>query len=151
MQDLPAGDYARLSIRDTGTGMADYVKERAFEPFFTTKEVGQGSGLGLSSCYGIVGQAGGHIFIDSALGAGTTFTIYLPRVEGPASRRPSSQDRGELPAGTEAVLLVEDEPMVRTLAPQFCASGATGSSRRQTGPKPCRLRTSGVTPEWTLC
>ena len=114
--DLPAGDYARLSIRDTGTGMADYVKERAFEPFFTTKEVGQGSGLGLSTCYGIVGQAGGHIFIDSELGAGTTFTIYLPRVEGPASRRPSSQDRGELPAGTEAVLLVEDEPMVRTLA-----------------------------------
>ena len=115
-EGIAPGEYVRLSITDTGCGMTGEVLSRAFEPFFTTKQVGKGSGLGLSTCHGIVGQAGGHILVDSELGEGTTFTIYLPRVEEPADPKPAPKDYGELPGGSETVLLVEDEPMVRSLA-----------------------------------
>ncbi len=82
--DLKAGDYVMFAIADTGMGMSEAVKARAFEPFFTTKGVGEGSGLGLSTCYGIVKQRGGHISVYTELGRGTTFKIYLPQVESPA-------------------------------------------------------------------
>jgi PAS domain S-box-containing protein len=113
--ELKPGDYVMLAITDTGAGMSDEVKARAFEPFFTTKEVGQGTGLGLSTCYGIIKQSGGHISLYSEQGRGATFKIYLPQVEA----RPKSMPRLEslqLPRGTETILLVEDDPALREMA-----------------------------------
>ncbi|MEQ7872638.1 response regulator [Sphingomonas sp. ASV193] len=118
---LPVDDYSALSISDTGSGIPANVLGKVFEPFFTTKEVGKGTGLGLSTVYGIVKQSGGFIFADSQVGQGTRFTIYLPvhRVDeqeaAAAGRRKEPADDKEL-WGTGTILLVEDEPMVRTVA-----------------------------------
>jgi two-component system cell cycle sensor histidine kinase/response regulator CckA len=116
---LPVADYSALSVTDTGCGISPSVLSKIFEPFFTTKEVGKGTGLGLSTVYGIVKQSGGFIFADSKVGEGTRFVIYLPvhRVEsetGKAHRGGKAKEH-EL-WGTGTVLLVEDEPMVRTVA-----------------------------------
>ena len=118
---LPIADYSALSIADTGTGISASILGKVFEPFFTTKEVGKGTGLGLSTVYGIVKQSGGFIFADSKVGEGTRFTIYLPvhRVdeEKPGGRRQAKGTESESELwGTGTVLLVEDEPMVRTVA-----------------------------------
>ncbi len=118
---LPVADYTALSIADTGTGIAAGTLGKVFEPFFTTKEVGKGTGLGLSTVYGIVKQSGGFIFADSKVGEGTRFTIYLPihvvtkDEEAAAAAVPVKAGDKEL-WGTGTVLLVEDEPMVRTVA-----------------------------------
>jgi len=116
---LPIADYAALSVSDTGCGIPPSVLGKIFEPFFTTKEVGKGTGLGLSTVYGIVKQSGGFIFAESKVGEGTNFFIYLPvhHVESEAgkSRRSAKPKPNEL-WGTGTVLLVEDEPMVRTVA-----------------------------------
>lgn len=124
--ELKAGDqpgaYIAIAVSDTGAGMSDTVKERAFEPFFTTKELGRGTGLGLSTVYGFVKQSHGAITLDSTLGQGTTVTLYIPRyveeeqVAGDAEARP-----GDIPPGLK-VLLVEDEPEVRTVAMRFLAT-----------------------------
>jgi PAS domain S-box-containing protein len=114
--ELKPGAYAMLAISDTGTGMSDAVKARLFEPFFTTKDVGQGTGLGLSTCYGIVKQSGGHISVYSELGRGTTFKIYLPQVEPPPKIPVQRLDSPDLPRGTETILLVEDDPALRDMA-----------------------------------
>jgi two-component system cell cycle sensor histidine kinase/response regulator CckA len=117
---LPIADYSVLSIADTGTGIPAAILGKVFEPFFTTKEVGKGTGLGLSTVYGIVKQSGGFIFADSKVGEGTRFTIYLPvhRVdeEKESSRRPAKVEGESELWGTGTILLVEDEPMVRTVA-----------------------------------
>jgi PAS domain S-box-containing protein len=109
------GDYVMLAVADTGVGMTKEVQAHLFEPFFTTKETGKGTGLGLATCYGIVKQVGGNIWVDSKPNVGTTFKIYLPQVEGEAEALPQRQaeESGELPRGTETVLLVEDESSVR--------------------------------------
>jgi two-component system, cell cycle sensor histidine kinase and response regulator CckA len=114
--ELKPGDYVMLAITDTGTGMSAEVKARAFEPFFTTKGVGQGTGLGLSTCYGIIKQSGGHISVYTELGRGTTFKIYLPQVESQTKIPLQRLDSPDLPRGTETILLVEDDPALREMA-----------------------------------
>jgi hypothetical protein len=115
------GSYVALVVRDEGTGMSAEVQAQAFEPFFTTKEVGKGTGLGLSTVYGIVKQHSGHISVESVVGAGSTLSIYLPRVEmaseTPSLPRPSLHSV----RGTERVLLVEDEDDVRAVARESLA------------------------------
>ncbi|MBX9795783.1 PAS domain-containing protein [Sphingomonas sp.] len=107
------GDYVAISVADSGSGMSREIAQRAFDPFFTTKEVGKGTGLGLSMVYGFAKQSGGTVTIDSALGRGTTVTIYLPRAkrQPPAPRKTSST---VMPSGVESVLVVEDDPLVRS-------------------------------------
>jgi two-component system cell cycle sensor histidine kinase/response regulator CckA len=116
---LPIADYTALSVTDTGSGIPPSILGKIFEPFFTTKEVGKGTGLGLSTVYGIVKQSGGFIFADSRVDEGTRFVIYLPvhREETGAakSRKADKNKQGEL-WGSGTVLLVEDEPMVRSVA-----------------------------------
>jgi PAS domain S-box-containing protein len=114
--ELKPGDYVMLAITDTGAGMSEEVKGRVFEPFFTTKGVGQGTGLGLSTCYGIIKQSGGHISVYSEPGRGATFKIYLPQVESPAKIPFQLFKPPSLPPGTETILLVEDDPALREMA-----------------------------------
>ncbi|MBI5904409.1 MAG: response regulator [Deltaproteobacteria bacterium] len=113
--DVSPGRYVLVSVGDTGCGMTDEVKAKIFEPFFTTKEKGSGTGLGLSMTHGAVKQAGGSIAVTSEVGKGTTVRIYLPRVEGEKARVVEDPASEEFPGGTETVLLVEDEEMVREL------------------------------------
>jgi PAS domain S-box-containing protein len=115
--DLPAGDYVKLSVQDTGVGMTRDVMSRAFDPFFTTKPIGQGTGLGLSMIYGFVQQSGGHVQISSEVGQGTTVSVLLPRHLGNAEAVAvigGAQIKARAGDG-ERVLLVDDEPAVRML------------------------------------
>ena len=113
---LPAGPAICLAVTARGEGIPAEVLPHIFEPFFTTKPQGRGTGLGLATCYGIVQQAGGMIEVDSAVGWGTTFRVWLPRVE-PAARAAPAEDRpAAAVGGTERLLLVEDDPAVRALA-----------------------------------
>jgi len=111
--DVRPGRYVMLSIADTGGGIPADVLPHIFEPFFTTKAVGQGTGLGLATVYGIVKQSGGHVAVESTAGAGTTFRVYLPQVE----EQPAAAEREASlpPRGSETVLLVEDEDAVRRM------------------------------------
>jgi hypothetical protein len=140
-QPISAGNYVMLAVSDTGLGMSPEVQARVFEPFFTTKEVGKGTGLGLSMVYGIVKQSGGYIWVYSEPGSGTTFKIYLPRVDQPAEsagadKRPSSVQRG-----TETILLVEDDPQLRQLSSSVlahCGYKVLTASSPEEGLEVCR-------------
>jgi two-component system cell cycle sensor histidine kinase/response regulator CckA len=114
--ELKAGDYVMLAITDTGMGMSSEVTKRIFEPFFSTKSVGQGTGLGLSTSYGIIKQSGGHISVYSEPARGTTFKIYLPQVDDLPKPVIQQLDSPDLPRGTETILLAEDDPALRKMA-----------------------------------
>jgi PAS domain S-box-containing protein len=105
-----------LSVEDDGEGMSDETRAQIFEPFFTTKEVGEGTGLGLATVYGVVRQSGGEITVDSELGSGTRFDVLLPRVDGPVWRKPAHTERPEHAPRSPRVLLVEDDEQLRRSA-----------------------------------
>ncbi|HEX8126570.1 MAG TPA: ATP-binding protein [Allosphingosinicella sp.] len=113
--ELGAGDYVRISVSDTGSGMSPEVMERVFEPFFTTKPVGKGTGLGLSQIFGFARESGGDVVIESIVGAGSTVSLYLPRstqrVESSAGTVPDLEEAAQGASGT-AILVVEDDPRV---------------------------------------
>jgi PAS domain S-box-containing protein len=123
---IRAGDYVQLSVSDTGTGMDAATMAHMFEPFFTTKPVGKGTGLGLATVYGIVKQSAGYVFAESELGKGTTFQVYLPRVEESIEPMALRETRTETPRGSETILLVEDEPaLLDLIASSLQSSGYT--------------------------
>jgi len=116
------GSYVVISVADNGHGMDKETQSRIFEPFFTTKEKGKGTGLGLSTVYGIVKQSNGYIYADSDVGQVTAFYIYLPRVADSAERSSPAQSPAPEKAGSETILLVEDEESVRELVRETLTS-----------------------------
>ncbi len=116
----PPGRYVIVSVQDAGSGIDASTLTRIFDPFFTTKEPGKGTGLGLSTVHGIVHQSGGYIGVDSTVGRGTIFTIYLPRLPAPVAVTDAAKGASEaMMRGTETVLLVEDEEEVRRLGSEI--------------------------------
>jgi len=116
--DLPPGDYTVVIVTDTGCGMTSDVQQRIFDPFFTTKDIGKGTGMGLAMVYGAVQQHDGTITVESRVGEGTTFRIYLPwvhRFDESTARDPDRKEENDC-AGMETILIAEDEPVVRALA-----------------------------------
>ncbi|MGQ0815862.1 MAG: response regulator, partial [Gemmatimonadota bacterium] len=112
---IPAGEYACLVVCDTGVGMSNETMGRVFEPFFTTKDVGKGTGLGLATVYGIMKQSGGYASVTSEPGHGTTFRLYFPPATGSAASLHAGKESSRSTAGSETILVVEDEPAVRGL------------------------------------
>jgi len=140
------GDYIRIDVVDSGTGMSQEVKDHAFEPFFTTKAPGQGTGLGLSMAYGFAKQSGGHIEIESREGHGTTVSIYLPRSQA----APPEHGNGQLPAsagccGSETILVVEDEQQVRDATSELLRSLGYTVLQAEDGQSALRVVESGET------
>jgi len=115
----PAGRYVVLSVTDTGTGMDEETRRRIFEPFYTTKEDGKGTGLGLATVHGIVNQSHGYLEVESEVGKGTTFLVYLPALAGAVQEEGKSRPVGGQIQGTERVLVVDDEPEFREMVRQL--------------------------------
>jgi CheY-like chemotaxis protein len=113
---MTPGQYVMLAVSDTGIGMTKEVKAHLFEPFFTTKGMSSGTGMGLSSTYGIIRQSNGYVLVYSEQDHGTTFKIYLPRTEEQVESLPRPEEGKSVAGGDETILLVEDEPLVRGLA-----------------------------------
>lgn len=123
MPKIISSHYVKLCIEDTGSGIPEEIRERIFEPFFTTKEIGKGTGLGLSVVFGIIERHNGTIFVDSELGAGTAFTIFLPVPESTVKKLSHTKGtHNENSEGSETVLLIEDEPMLKDLMISFMES-----------------------------
>ncbi len=144
---MPQGHYVLCEVIDTGTGMSQEVMEKIYEPFFSTKEVGKGTGLGLSTVYGTIKQTGGFVFCDSALGKGTTFSIYLPRHIATAEEAEAStqadvqQDTRADHTGQGTILLVEDEDAVRSFASRALASRGYTVLEAESGERALELTT----------
>jgi CheY-like chemotaxis protein len=114
--EIRQGEYARTTVADTGSGMDAETLQRAFEPFYTTKPVGEGTGLGLATVYGIIKQSNGYVWAESARDGGTKFHIYLPQVPGRVGGAAAQQPAVPLHRGSSGILVVDDEPMIRALA-----------------------------------
>jgi two-component system cell cycle sensor histidine kinase/response regulator CckA len=132
---IPPGDYVCLRVADSGTGMSEEVLQRLFEPFFTTKEVGRGTGLGLATVYGIVQQSSGVISVESHVGVGSEFRIYLPRVVAAPRRRSTPVGGVQLTAGTGTLLVVDDEPMLRAIAARILSRAGYTVMTASSGPE----------------
>jgi PAS domain S-box-containing protein len=143
---LNGGPYVALAVEDTGHGMDDETLAHVFEPFFTTKERGRGTGLGLPTVYGIVTQSGGDVRIKTAVGSGTTVTVYLPRVEAARIRESIAATfvPEPTPTGRETVLVVEDEPLVRDLACDFIADAGYAVIEAETATEAADVFTGAV-------
>jgi PAS domain S-box-containing protein len=131
---IAAGRYVTLTVSDTGVGMTGDVMSHLFEPFFTTKEPGKGTGLGLATVYGIVKQSGGCIYADSSEGVGTSFVIYLPQVPAAPEASLAGRPPAEPAAGSETVLLVEDEASLRTLTSEILQASGYQVLEASSGP-----------------
>jgi CheY-like chemotaxis protein len=144
---MTAGRYVMVAISDNGTGMDEATRSRIFEPFFTTKEIGKGSGLGLATAYGIIKQSGGHVWVYSEPGHGTTFKIYLPSAEEKLNGRVESHEE-TLPASREGVtiLLVEDDPMMRRLTRQMLQEHGYRVLEAEDGRSALEVIASNATP-----
>ena len=140
------GEYTLLSVSDTGVGMSEAVKAHIFEPFFTTKAQGKGTGLGLATVFGIVKQNHGHIWVYSEPGTGTTFKIYLPSAEEEQPYSTPMMKEAELPAGTETILLVEDDADVRNLVRQVLQAQGYTLLEAEDGQAALRLVAGRATP-----
>jgi len=119
---MPVGKYVLLAVSDTGTGMDSRTQSHLFEPFFSTKEKGKGTGLGLATVYGIVKQSEGYVWVESEVGRGSSFKIYLPRVEGASDRIQPAPAEVRSADGAETILIVEDEEGVRNLVRDYLHS-----------------------------
>jgi CheY-like chemotaxis protein len=117
--EVSSGAHVMLAVTDTGIGIEKEAQARIFEPFFTTKEKGKGTGLGLATVFGIVKQSGGHIWVYSEPGHGTTFKVYFPKVGGAAETLPPQRPAPESVRGSETLLLAEDDDRVRAVAAQI--------------------------------
>jgi signal transduction histidine kinase len=138
-QELPQGDYVAMHISDTGTGIEPEYLSRIFDPFFTTKERGRGTGLGLSTCYGIVTQAGGSLKVDSKIGVGTTFHVLLPRTIEKTSQPAASAVLSSGPGGRETILIVEDDHAVMRATVATLKNGGYAVLTAANGDEACRL------------
>jgi signal transduction histidine kinase len=136
---LRPGGHVALTVSDSGSGMSLAVKEHLFEPFFTTKRAGQGTGLGLSTVYGIVTQAGGHVAAESEPGKGSRFTVLLPLVADAVDQTVARSANGSSPRGTETLLLVEDERLVRRLAAKVLRGAGYTVLEAQDGEEALRI------------
>jgi PAS domain S-box-containing protein len=136
-----SGRYVMLAVSDTGTGMSEETKARIFDPFFTTKEKGKGTGLGLSTVYGIIKQSGGNVWVYSEPDCGSTFKVYLPQTEPSAARANDQIVDVSVPTGTETILLVEDEDVVRRLARQILEQAGYKVIEASRGEEAIRLGT----------
>ena len=128
------GEYVKLSVADTGVGVGKEIQDEIFEPFFTTKEVGKGTGLGLATVYGIVKQSNGYVWVDSEVGEGACFTVYLPKIRW-AVEPPALAKSKALPIGTETLLVVEDEDFLRQGICEFLRSLGYKVLVANSGPK----------------
>ena len=135
--DGTPGPHVLLSVSDTGIGMDRETQSHIFEPFFTTKPPGKGTGLGLATVYGIVKQSGGHIYVYSEPGRGTTFKVYFPIVSETGEELPRAPRAIEVVRGGETILVVEDENAVRGLARRILSRAAIGCSRHRRGKRRC--------------
>lgn len=120
LSELAAGEYVRLTVRDTGIGMTPEVLERMFDPFFTTKPIGEGSGMGLAVVHGLVTSHGGAILVDSGIGKGTKIEVYLPKAQNPVWEH--IPDQGPIPVGRETILFVDDEETIVRLGQELLTS-----------------------------